>query len=320
MERMARKTCSLLHRTAAAVLLPAFFAVLQAQTATPSPAESSAPIQAPQPSAAPPARSVGFWDLPEHSLKIMLATPPRSDEDRYDRLRHYFGVFGCSGDNLTDLVLGKNSHHPTLLCTLPGTSGARIVITATLSRSDIFQGASDGWPDAVILPMLYHALKAQPRRATFVFAELDGDLGERVDEDFQKQLKVGGSAAPLALVSVTALGFGQLGFSSLAAVDLAPGVRPNADALPREAWRIARLQGIDPTRQSVTSGFYPGPGSQRVIVRDGPKDLPRILLYSNPVLLPGSDPTFALAAFHQNLNFVALYLCDLDTKLTPAKP
>jgi hypothetical protein len=324
MKRTERKTCRLLHRAAAAVLLPALFGVVRAQpqAATPSVTENPAPAQAPNPSAAPPTHGVGFWDLPDRSLTIMLAAPPRSQEDRYARLRHYFSVFGCSGDHLSDVFLGKNSHHPTLLCTLPGTTASRIVITAALPRSDLFQGASDGWPDAVILPMLYHALKAQPRRAAFVFAELDGDPRDHVYEDFQKQLEGPGLAAPLALVSVGTLGFGSPAFANLRPSDLAASVRANAQALQDEAWRILHLQHYDTTQPSVSSPFSSGPTTEFpvTLVRDGPKDLPHILLYSNPVVLPGKVPTLTLAAFHLNLNFVALYLCDLDLKLTLPKP
>jgi hypothetical protein len=243
----------------------------------------------------------------------MLATPPRREEERYARLRRYFTAFGCTGNNLSDLQLQKNGRHPILLCTLPGATDSRIVVTAWMPHVEFYNGASDGWPAAVMLPMLYRAIKAQPRRATFVFAELSGDHG---DKDFQNQLEAGGAAAPLALVSITALGFGSPGFFNLPANVLAPAVHANSDALQNEAWRMVHLQHIDTTHSSVSSPFSSGPTVSFGLVRDGPKDIPRILIYSNPVVLPGKSPAVTLPAFHENHDFIAFYLCDIDKKLT----
>jgi len=300
------------HRCAGALL---------ALTLVPLPArpqsETPAQPEKTQSQATPPAQrsaGIGFWDLPERILSPMLAAPPRKEADRYARLRQYFISFGCTGDNLSDLLLERNTHHPILVCTLPGTTTSRIVVTAGLPRYEYFQGASDGWPDAVMLPILYHALKAQPRHSTFVFAELAGDHG---DMDFQKHLETSESSSPLALVSVSALGFGPPAFSNLAANDLVPAVRPNVDVLQNEAWRMLQLLRIDTTHQAVGGQFSAAPSVQRILVRDGPKDLPRILFYSNPVVLPGRSPAVSLATLHQNHDFLAFYLGDIDNKLTP---
>jgi hypothetical protein len=52
------------------------------------------------------------------------------------------------------------------------------------------------------------------------------------------------------------------------------------------------------------------------VVRDGPRDLPRILVFSNPVVLPGHQPAVTLPAFHQDYDYLAFFLADIDIKLT----
>jgi hypothetical protein len=208
----------------------------------------------------------------------------------------------------------SDRNHPILLCTLPGDTASRIVVTAWLPRYEFFNGASDGWPEVAMLPMLYHALKAQPRHATFVFAAIAGKHG---DPDFQKHLEAGGVPAPLAMVSLDALGFGTPAFSNLPSIELAASVRANAEALQTEAWRMISLMHIDTTKRSVDSQFSSGATLFFGVVRDGPKNLPRILFRSNPVVLPGHEPAVTLPAFHQDYDYLAFFLGDIDGKLTP---
>jgi hypothetical protein len=247
-------------------------------------------------------------------MTAMLASPPAKEADRYARLRQYFVSAGCTGDHLSGLVLDSDKSHPILLCTLPGDTASRIVVTASLPRFEYFNGASDGWPDVAMLPMLYHALKAQPRHATFVFAAIAGKHG---DPDFQKHLEAGGAPAPLAMVSLDALGFGTPAFSNLPPIDLAASVRANAEALQTEAWRMISLLHIDTTKHSVDSQFFSSGTLIFSVVRDGPKNLPRILFRSNPVVLPGHQPAVTLPAFHQDYDYLAFFLADIDSKLAP---
>jgi hypothetical protein len=282
------------------------------QIETPAPAEKPAQNQAAPPTQ--PSEGIAFWDLPDRLMTAMLASPPAKEADRYARLRQYFVSAGCTGDHLSGLVLDSDKSHPILLCTLPGDTASRIVVTASLPRFEYFNGASDGWPDVAMLPMLYHALKAQPRHATFVFAAIAGKHG---DPDFQKHLEAGGAPAPLAMVSLDALGFGTPAFSNLPPTDLAASVRANAEALQTEAWRMISLLHIDTTKHSVDSQFFSSGTLIFSVVRDGPKDLPRILFYSNPVVLPGHQPAVTLPAFHQDYDYLAFFLADIDNKLAP---
>ncbi len=259
---------------------------------------------------------IGFWDLPDHAMKSMLALPPRKVEDRYARLRQSFNGAGCAGDSLSDLVLESDKGHSILVCTLPGATPFRIVVEAALQRREFFSGSeADGWPDAAILPMLYHALKAQPRQATFVFAALSGDR-DRGDTDFQNHLEAGGAAAPLALVGLYGIGFGIPEFANLGEGELDAKARPNAEALQTEAWRMRALLHINPTHDSVGGQFAPQSTIRIMVVRDGPRDLPHIIFYSNPATMPGQAPDVTLTAFHREYEYLAYYLADIDRKLT----
>jgi hypothetical protein len=118
------------HRCAGALLLLTL-AALPARPQSETPTEKPTPAQN---EATQRPTGIGFWDLPDRLLSPMLAAPPSKEADRYARLRQYFISFGCIGDNLSDLLLEKNTRHPILVCTLPGTTTSRIVVTAGLPR------------------------------------------------------------------------------------------------------------------------------------------------------------------------------------------
>jgi hypothetical protein len=308
------------HRRVAILLLSAFVTLsAAAQTApqvtpqiTPQ-SQEAAPAQNQTP---PPAQlgktGVFFWDLPDRQITAMLAAPPRKEADRYARLRQYFTSFGCSGANLTELH--NSGRHTILLCTLPGATPQKIMVTAWYPRTEILDYASDGWPDAVMLPMLYHALTAQPRHCSFVFAEVSGD---RDDREFMKELSSSQAPLPLALVQVQTLGLGIPAFAVLPPNLLPDKSRPNAQILLTEAWRIAHLQSIDTERKSIDSPFAPGPTIYVQVVPREPKEVPRIVIYSVPLVTPEMRIGITLPAFHQDYDFIAPFLADIDLKLAP---
>jgi len=279
-----------------------------------SAAASSVPSQ---PESSPEKTGVAFWDIPDRMMNAMLASPPWKEAQRYARLRQSFEGAGCRGDALSDLVLRGEKNHPILLCTLAGVTPERIVVTANLTARNFFNGPSDGWADAAILPMLYHALRAQPRHATFVFAALNGDHG---DTDFENHLEAGGATAPLGMVSLYGIGFGMPEFSNVQESDLDARVRANAVALQVEAGRMLMLLRMGATHDPVRSAFSPENTIRLMAIRDGPKDLPHITFYSNAPGKPNQLPQVTVAAFHEDFDYLAFYLADIDGKLNaPAR-
>lgn len=250
-------------------------------------------------------QGLAVWEPSAARMQPMLAKPPTKREDRYARLRQYFTAFGCTGEHLADAVLARDTRHPALLCTLPGASLRTILVVASYERDDFFQEASDGWPEAVLLPMLYHALQAQPHRNTYLFAELGGhDSLERLVAQHRSEK----GSLPLVLVSVVRLGFGPPAFSTVPNNTQPQQVRPNNDVVRIEAWRLLHLQHIE---AGASSPSAPIPW----FIAPVEKGVPSIVVYSNPVALPGHDPEFSLSAFRQDYDFVAFYLDDLDLRL-----
>lgn len=246
-------------------------------------------------------------------MRAMLKDSPYHEGDRYARLRGYFTEFGCTGDRLATLAFDQRNRHKILVCTLPGESPRKIVVTAFYPFADVVQDASDGWPDAVMLPMLYHAIQAQPRHFTFVFAELSG---EHAGLQLLNRLRAADPSLPVALVELFAEGLGVPQFTVIPSGAVPEPVQPNADAVRVEAWRIAYLMHFDPRRSSVSSNFASTPMiSIPVFTPEGAKGIPGIVVYSSPLVQPGQSATFSLPAFRQGHDFLGYYLADLDTKL-----
>lgn len=277
----------------------------------------------------PSGSSIGFWEPSEAKMQPMLAKPPSKEADRYARLRQYFISFGCTGDRLTEVLLEEMSRHPALACTLPGASDRKILVYTAYPRHDVFDGASDSWPDAAMLPMLYHALQAQPRQFTFVFVEVN-DKEPHAVANLLTRLRSAGST-PVALIDVAQQGFGAPGFTTPPEDYPPPRLRPNAQAVRVEAWRVLQVQHVDTSRTSVDSPFTSTPNADPsassnaprglgfvpslVFLPEGARDVPSIRIYSQPIVHPGQYVSFSLPAFRQDYDFIAYYLADLDTKL-----
>jgi hypothetical protein len=257
-----------------------------------------------------PAQSPGlaFWDLPGPKQEAMLQQVPATDAGRYAALRKSFDEFGCDSTHLTEQPVPGKSGNKNLLCTLPGQYPTPIVVAAWYPDRALYGGASHAWPEAVMLPMLYHALQAQPRHFTIIFAALAGAEGERA---FVDAISNGRVAQPYAMVGLDALGTGAPRFFAIPANSVASNRRKVADTLNAEAWHLARLQGFAQEQEYVDDMNLPNPSVLPSKLLNGLKDLPRILLYSDFSL------AITPAAFHREFEFAAFYLCAVDIRLDP---
>jgi hypothetical protein len=145
---------------------------------------------------------LAFWE-PAPSADALLAHSPKHDADRYAALRQAFVDFHCAPDQMQEQPVGTHGDR-NLICTLPGQTPGSILIVA---RYDNHAGAGfqSTWVDAYSLPLLDHALQAQPRRHTFIFAALMGDDGETA---FFTALRSSGKPLPSAMVVLDGLGWG----------------------------------------------------------------------------------------------------------------
>ncbi|HKR28268.1 MAG TPA: hypothetical protein VJS11_12470 [Acidobacteriaceae bacterium] len=253
--------------------------------------------------------SVGFWQLSPRQEAFMLNLNPSADAERYSTLRANFIRFGC-GRRLTEQPLDGNDGARTksashnLICTLPGKYPMPVVIVASYPARSGGTTVSNGWPEAVLLPIIFQALQAQPRTFTYIFAELCGEAGERV---FLKQLRERTSNPPVAFIALDQLGTGVPHFA-------AAGPRSDRQVrqiLDNEAWRIANLQGYGNSpeyfrdNKQFSRGVFPN------LVTEPLKQTPHVLVFSEP----GGPVTPQL--FHKDFEFLAFYLCGLDVKLDP---
>ncbi len=244
-------------------------------------------------------------------MRAMLKDAPYKEEDRYTRLRGYFTEFGCTGDHLTAITFEKDGRHKNLVCTLPGASPRKIVVTSWYPPANAAYVNTDGWPEAVVLPMLYHALQAQPRHFTFVFAELSGPHSLL---NLLNQFRAADPSLPVALVSIKLLGLGAPQFTAIPPNAVPAPVRPNANVVQTEAWRIALLMHTDSVKPG-TPGTLAG---LRLFVTaytpEGAKGIPSIMIYSSPPLA-GNNTSVTLSDFRVSHDFLGFYLSDLDMKL-----
>lgn len=118
------------------------------------------------------------------SVDFLLNSVPQSNAVRMAQLRQVFIDLQCRGSQLR---VQPAPEGPNLLCTLPGNTSTTqpdagpptILFLAHYEHEGTGQSAIEGWSGAVTLPFLYHALSAQPRRHTFVFAEVAGQSGAK---------------------------------------------------------------------------------------------------------------------------------------------
>jgi Zn-dependent M28 family amino/carboxypeptidase len=97
-----------------------------------------------------------------------------SDSEREATLKSLFQSAGCIEGKLIEGPV-KGLKLPNLICTLPGSTDSVIVVGAHFDHVDKGDGVVDNWSGASMLPSLYQALKAEPRRHTFVFVAFAGE-------------------------------------------------------------------------------------------------------------------------------------------------
>jgi putative aminopeptidase FrvX len=94
--------------------------------------------------------------------------------DREQQLQKEFTDAGC-GDAALSLDQPKHSKYGNVICTLRGSSPQEIIVGAHFDHVEAGAGAVDNWSGASLLPSLFQALAAEPRKHTFVFIGFYGE-------------------------------------------------------------------------------------------------------------------------------------------------
>lgn len=159
--------------------------------------------------------NIVFWKISPKSVDLLLGHVPQSDAIRLAQLKQTFTDLQCGGKRLQEQTTpsGRN-----LLCTLPAAgpktaSGkddpSTILVLAHYEHEGQGRSAVENWSGALMLPFLYHALSATPRRHTFVFAEVNGEQGaSALFNSFTPAQR----SEILGVVALDALGLGPVRF------------------------------------------------------------------------------------------------------------
>jgi hypothetical protein len=97
-----------------------------------------------------------------------------SDAAREATLVQLFSSAGCQSANLTEQPV-HGRHEPNVICILPGSTPATIVVGAHFDHVADGEGVVDNWSGASLLPSLFQSLDHSPRTHTFVFVGFTGE-------------------------------------------------------------------------------------------------------------------------------------------------
>lgn len=121
-------------------------------------------------------------DVVERRLKSLKG----NDSQRQAIVKALFQEAGCTGENLIEQPV-KRLKQSNVICVLPGSTSAVIVVGAHFDHADAGDGVVDNWTGASLLPSLYQALDSQQRRHTFLFLALAGEEKGLVGSRFYVQ-------------------------------------------------------------------------------------------------------------------------------------
>lgn len=267
--------------------------------------------------------NIVFWKISPKSVDLLLGHVPQSDAIRLAQLKQTFTDLQCGGKRLQEQTAPEGRN---LICTLPAAgpktaSGKEdpsiILVLAHYEHEGQGRSAVENWSGALMLPFLYHALSAAPRRHTFIFAEVDGEQGtSALFNSFTPAQR----SDLLGVVALDALGLGPARFY----------INPN-DSSANLAWmRLERplLQAASDQRLPAPSETLPGSWSKIDATRIfRHHDIPSILVHSvawNEREIPGSardtDAAIDRDIYMQTITLLADYAAELDSLWPSPQP
>jgi Peptidase family M28 len=109
-----------------------------------------------------------------YSLVVPAQVDSRIESAAYSNLRRetaleqMFSKAGCLGTRLSEERI-RSGRFSNVICTLPGTSDAEIIVGAHFDHAELGRGVVDNWSGAALLPSIFQGMASQPRRHTLVF-------------------------------------------------------------------------------------------------------------------------------------------------------
>jgi Zn-dependent M28 family amino/carboxypeptidase len=138
-------------------------------------------------------------------VEARLRAVGKSNAQRHDAVRALFEETGC-GDNISEQPV-KHSKNPNVICTLPGSADATIIVGAHYDFVDRGAGVIDNWSGVSLLSSLYEGLKALQRKHTFTFIGFtDEEVGLVGSKFYVSRLSKDELAKIRAMVNLDSLG------------------------------------------------------------------------------------------------------------------
>ena len=157
--------------------------------------------------ATPPPPIVLWKSSPEMVDKTAHSVPPTNPE-RFALLQKSFNEADCRDQDFEAETV-PHSQLKNLVCTMQGNTPEVIVVAAHYELEGRGTAAVDDWSGAIMLPMIYKAIRATVPDHTFIFVEFAGKEGARayMERMTKKQRK-----SILGMVGLEALGIGDVQF------------------------------------------------------------------------------------------------------------
>ncbi len=174
-------------------------------------------------------------------------------EDRVAELRRIFSEAGCPSSSYREEKI-RNAKLPNVICTLPGSSSKKIVVSAHYDNRGPGEGAIDNWTGASVLPSVYQLLRSKNRRLTYEFiAFTDEDKGLAGSRDHVNHLSREERALTIANVNVDCLGLASQIHAWAGPSD--PRLLASAAIVANQTGVAVRPESMDPRHVSDASAF-----------------------------------------------------------------
>lgn len=147
-----------------------------------------------------------FHPVTQEIVLSRLHQAARDNGVREQTLRKLFEQAGCAPGQLEEQPV-KHLRIPNVICTLPGVTDSRILVSAHTDHVKAGDGTVDDWSGAALLASLLESLRETPRRHTFVFIGFSGEEEGLVGSRFYvKDIRSAQPARIGALVNIECLG------------------------------------------------------------------------------------------------------------------
>jgi Peptidase family M28 len=151
-------------------------------------------------------QSVTYQPVSRETVESRLGRYTGTNKQREATLKQMFSDAGCDGQHISEQAV-KGSKLPNVICILPGSTDQDIIVGAHFDRVSEGDGVVDNWSGASLLPSLYEAVKALPRKHTFIFIGFtDEEQGLVGSSFYARQMSKEQIAATSAMVNMDTLG------------------------------------------------------------------------------------------------------------------